>query len=96
MLHDMYVSEGLSREFNEVAKDTKISTKVNTLNSGFSPLTKISQTFKYPQRFPAQSSHTMISFLRSMITEICNGILVPLFATNLLPILLPMMFSLNI
>ena len=39
MLKYMYVSEGLSREFNEVANDTQISTNVDALKSGFWPLT---------------------------------------------------------
>ena len=43
---DMYVSKGLSREFNEVAKDTKISTNVDALKSGFWPLNQIQSHFQ--------------------------------------------------
>ena len=50
-------------------------------NLAFGLSTKNNHTFKYPQRSPAQSSHAMISFVRSMMRQSCNGIVVLLQMT---------------
>ena len=63
MLQDMPVSEGVNREFNEVAKDTKVSTKVNALKSGFWPLNQNQPDFQIPAEISSsvQSYHNFFT-----------------------------------
>ena len=68
MLQDMSVSEGVNREFNEVTKDTKVSTKVDALKSGFWPLNQNQPDFQ----IPAEISSSVQSY-HNFFTKKCDN-----------------------